>query len=122
MSAIRSLEDLQRFREEVLAARQRRAGLGQFQVVVSLGSCGIGAGALETLRALQQQGAADHLSQVVVSQAGCAGLCRHEPVVDVVAAGGTRVTYGRVTPDVMRRILRQHVLGGKIVEEFVVET
>lgn len=122
MKAIRSLEDLNRFREKVMAEKKRQAGPGIVRVVVSLGSCGIGAGALDTLKAVQQQVEARHLSQVVVSQTGCAGLCRYEPVVDVIAADSSRVTYGRVTPEVVRRILQEHVLQGRVVEEFVVET
>jgi NADP-reducing hydrogenase subunit HndB len=116
------VEDLQRFREEVIEARKRRAALGQVQIVVGLGSCGIAAGALDTLRAVQQQLEAGRLGQVQVTQTGCAGLCKYEPIVEVLAGDSPKVTYGRVTPDVARRILREHVLGGKIVDEFVVES
>jgi (2Fe-2S) ferredoxin len=31
-------------------------------------------------------------------------------------------TYGRVTPEVVMRIVREHILDGKIVEEFVIES
>ncbi len=121
MKVIRSLEDLNQFREEVIEAKKRQASLGGVQVVVSLGSCGIAAGALDTLNAAQRQIEADHLSGVRVSQTGCAGLCKYEPIVEVVAADSSRVTYGRVTPDAVRRILREHVGNGKIVEELVIE-
>jgi NADP-reducing hydrogenase subunit HndB len=121
MTTIQSLEDLNRFREEVLEARHRQASLGHIQVNVNLGSCGIAAGALETFKALQQQITDNHLSEVAVSQTGCIGLCCYEPIVEVIATGFTKVTYGRVTPEVAQRIVREHVLGGKVVEEYVVE-
>ena len=121
MNTIRSLEDLNRFRDEIRAARQRQAGTGCVQVVVSLGSCGIAAGALDTLKAVQHQVEVDQLRQVVVTQTGCAGLCRYEPIVEVIAADSSKVTYGHVTPAVARRILREHVVGGQVVKDFVVE-
>ncbi len=121
MKAIRSLEDLNRFRDEVMEAKKHQASQGKIQVIVSLGSCGIAAGALDTLKAVQQQVESNHLSQVLVSQTGCAGLCRYEPIVEVIAGEAPKVTYGRVTPEVAERILREHVAGGHIVEEFVVE-
>jgi len=121
MQAIRSLEDLKRFREEVIEEKKRQANLTSIQMIVSLGSCGIAAGALNTLKAVQQQIKADHLAGVLVTQTGCAGLCKYEPVVEVIAGESPKVTYGKVTPEVARRILREHVLGGKVVQEFVVE-
>jgi NADP-reducing hydrogenase subunit HndB len=121
MKAIQSLEDLRQFREEVIEARKRQVGRGSVQVVVSLGSCGIAAGALDTLKAVQQQIEADHLREALITQTGCAGLCKYEPIVEVIAADSPKVTYGGVTPEVARRIVREHVLGGKVVEEFVVE-
>lgn len=120
MNKIQSLDDLARFREAVAAERQRQASLGFLSVSVSLGTCGIASGALDTLRAVQQQVAADGLRQVRVITAGCAGLCAYEPVVEVVAPDETRVIYGRVTPDVARRIVHEHVLGGAVVQDYVV--
>ncbi len=121
MKKIQSLEDLNRFREEILESRQRQASSGSVRVIVGLGSCGIAVGALDTLRALQQQIDEQHLHRVIVSQTGCIGLCKYEPIVEVISANSSKVTYGRVTPEVARRILREHVLDGKVVEEFVIE-
>ena len=119
---IRSLEDLNRFREQIVEDKKRETSLGNVQVIVSLGSCGIAAGALDTLQAAQRLIETDRLRQVTVSQVGCAGLCKYEPLVEVMAPGSAKVTYGRVTPQVVQRILREHVMTGKVVEEFVIET
>ena len=121
MKTIQSLEDLNRFRKRVLTARKRQAGSGDVRVIVSLGSCGIAAGALDTLKAIQQEIDDLHLGKVILSQTGCVGLCKYEPIVDVITAGSATVTYGRVTPEVARHILRDHVMDGRVVEEFVVE-
>lgn len=122
MKTIRSLEELKRFREEIIEERQRKANLGNIQVIVSLGSCGIAAGALETLKAVQQQVEAEGLKNVSISQSGCIGLCRHEPILEVVAGNSPTVTYGSVTPQIVQRIIREHILGGKIVEDYVIES
>lgn len=122
MKKIRSLEDLNRFREEVIEEKQRKASAGEVQVVVSLGACGIAAGALETLKAVQKQVKAEGLKNVSISESGCIGLCKHEPILEVILGDSPGVTYGRVTPDVVQRIVREHILDQRIVEEFVIES
>lgn len=122
MTKIRSLEDLNRFREEVIKERQRKADLGHIQVMVSLGSCGIAAGAIDTLNAVKQMVRDEKLKNVSISETGCVGLCKHEPILEVIAGGSTRVSYGRVTPEVARQIIRGHVINGRVVEEFVIES
>ena len=122
MKTIRSLDDLKQFREEVLETQKRKASLGNIQVHVSLGSCGIAAGALETLKAIQQQLESQRLKDVSISQTGCIGLCKNEPIIDVIIGTAPKVTYGKVTPEVARRIISEHILDGKVVEEFVIES
>lgn len=122
MKKIKSLEDLHRFREEVIAERQRKSSAGEVQVIVNLGACGIAAGALETLEALRQQVKAAGLKNVTITQSGCIGLCAHEPIVEVMIGDSPGVTYGRVTPEVARRIVQEDILDHRIVEEFVIES
>ena len=62
---------------------------------------------------------AQNLSEVTLTQCGCKGLCDREPTVDVLKPGEPPVTYGDVNPDAARRILAEHVVGGKIVDELV---
>ena len=121
MKKIQSLEDLQRLREEVIEEKKRKASLGKVELIVSLGSCGIAAGALDVLHAIEKQVKTDHLTDVLVSETGCVGLCRHEPILEVVIGDHPRVTYGSVTPEAVQRIIREHILDGKIVEDFVID-
>ena len=122
MKTIRSLEDLNRFREKVIEEKRRKAGLGNIQIIVSLGSCGIAAGALDTLKAVQQLVEDDKIKNVAVSQTGCIGLCKYEPLLEVIAGDAPGVMYGNATPEVVKRIIREHVIGGKLVDEFVIES
>jgi NADP-reducing hydrogenase subunit HndB len=122
MKTIQSLEDLNRFREEVIEEKRRKAGLGDIQIFVSIGSCGIAAGALDTLEAVRQLVEADKIKNVAVSQTGCIGLCKYEPLLEVIAGDAPGVMYGNATPEVVKRIIREHVIGGKVVDEFVIES
>jgi len=121
MKTIQSLEDLKHFREAIIEERQRRAGPGRIELIVSMGSCGIAAGALEVLRELEHQISAHRLSDIVVSKTGCVGLCSHEPILEVIVGDTPKVTYGKVTPELIKIILREHILGGKVVEEFAID-
>ena len=122
MKTIRSLEDLNTFREEIIEEKRRKAGLGHTQIIVSLGSCGIAAGALDTLKTVLQMVEEDKIKNVAVSQVGCIGLCKYEPLLEVVIGDQPGVLYGNATPEVVKRIIREHVLGSKVVDEFVIES
>jgi NADP-reducing hydrogenase subunit HndB len=122
MKPISSLEDLQQVREAIIEEKQHNASQGIIKVTISLGTCGIAAGALDTLQAVEQF-EAEGMQRVAIGQTGCFGLCKFEPILEVIAGDPPKVTtYGYVTPQVALRILREHVLGGKVVEEFVVES
>lgn len=120
MTTIKSLEDLKRIREEALEKRRVKTESGAVQVIVGMGTCGIAAGARETMKAILTKIETDKLSGITVTQTGCIGLCEREPIVQVVR-GETKVTYGKVTPIVAEQIVTEHVLGGNVVREYVVE-
>jgi NADP-reducing hydrogenase subunit HndB len=121
MTAIRSLDDLNKFREAALEKKAQELKLGNTRLIISLGSCGIAAGALQTMQAILEQTEAEHLPGIQVSLTGCNGQCEDEPMVQVITGDQHKVTYGKVNPEVARRILREHVLGGKVVQEYVIE-
>jgi (2Fe-2S) ferredoxin len=122
METIRSLEDLNRFREEISAEKCHTASSDRIRVTVGLGACGIAAGALDVLKAIQEQLNNAGLKDVCLSQTGCVGLCRYEPIVEIALGEAPAVTYGRVTPEAARRIVREHILGGSVIEELVIDT
>jgi NADP-reducing hydrogenase subunit HndB len=121
MSPVKSLDDLKRLREEALEKRRAKVSFGRAQVIVGMGTCGIAAGARETMKAILSKIESDNLEDIAVTQTGCIGLCEREPIVQVVVGEDPRVTYGKVTPMVAERILKEHVLGGKVVKDYVIE-
>ena len=120
MAGVKSLEELKQLREEALQKREAKATSGHAQVVVGMGTCGIAAGARETMKAVLDVIEAEELSGVIVTQTGCVGLCEWEPIVEVSVGGSPKVMYGKVSPEKARKIMKQHVMGGKTVSEFVV--
>jgi len=121
MTEIRSLEDLKRYREQTLEKREQQARKGNSKVLVAMGTCGIAAGARDTLLAILNQIDTSQLQSISVTQTGCTGLCEKEPIIQVLVGTQPRVIYGKVTPDAARRILKEHILGGSIVKEYVIE-
>ncbi len=120
MTTVKSLDDLKRVREEALRKREAKATTGQARVIVSMGTCGIAAGARETMKAILDTIEHDHLSGIVVTQTGCIGKCEYEPIVEVAVGNEAKVIYGHVTPEQARRILSEHVVKGTALREYVI--
>jgi NADP-reducing hydrogenase subunit HndB len=116
MSAIKSLEELNKVRQAALQKRGIKSGAGRVQIVVGMGTPGIAAGARDTVREFLAVIEEKKLVDVAVRQTGNFGLDSMEPVVQVIIADAAPVTYGKVTSYVARQIMEQHVIGGRVVE------
>ncbi len=121
MPRITSLEDLDRLRTELVAKRNREAAAGTIRLAVGMGSCGIAVGALDVFHALEDGIETRHLKHVILVQTGCMGLCKHEPIVEVTIGNEPAVAYGAVTPGLAERILSEHILGGNVIAEAVID-
>ena len=119
---MKTREELQALRERAKAALAVRDSEGGPRVVIAMGTCGIGAGARDVLSALLDELTARGLNDVTVSQTGCKGLCDKEPVVEVHMPGASAVTYGNVSPQVMRRIVADQIVNGQVVTEYAIMT
>ena len=117
---VKSLDDLVEVQRRAHDALTLRAGPPRARVVVGMGICGIAAGARSVVQAVLAELAAQGLSDVAVIQSGCKGLCNSEPMVSVELPGQAPVTYGRVSPDIARRIVTQHVIGGQPLSDYIV--
>lgn len=119
MPAIKSLEELKRVREEALAKKQMKAAPGNVQVIVAMGTCGIAAGARDTMKSVLNFIETQNLSGVTVTQTGCIGMCEQEPILQVIFGDQAKVTYGKVNAEVAAQIMRQHVQGGTPLKDHV---
>jgi NADH:ubiquinone oxidoreductase subunit F (NADH-binding) len=65
-------------------------------ITVGMGTCGLAAGAGDTLAAVQEELERRNLS-AVIGQVGCVGMCSYEPMLEMQAKGQPRVNYGNAT-------------------------
>ena len=121
MPAIKSLDELKRIREEALQKKQLKATPGNIQVIVAMGTCGIAAGARDTMKSVLNFIETERVSGVTVTQTGCIGLCEQEPIVQVVLGDQPKVVYGKVDAHVAEEIMKQHVQNGQPVKENIIQ-
>lgn len=122
MPKITSLEQLSKLKVELVMQRNREAERGAIRVAVGMGTCGIAAGAREVFEELSRQVEAQALEDVLVVETGCLGLCSHEPIVEVTIGDAPKVSYGQVDREAVKRIIQEHILDGKVVAEYMIDT
>ena len=116
---MKTLAELQAIKAKMQSKVALREGSGDKRVVVGMATCGIAAGARPVLAAFAEQVyEAGLTASVTVTQTGCIGICQYEPVVEVFEAGKEKVTYVKMTPEKVSRIVEQHLIGGKPVAEY----
>ena len=121
MPTINSIEDLKRLREEAQKIKEMRDQTGKTQIVVGMGTIGIAAGARETLKAILNFIEDNNLPDIILRQTGNLGLSGQDPVVKVTLPNQEEIVYVKVSREIARKIMQDHVLGGKIVTEYVIK-
>lgn len=118
MPKVKSIEDLVRIREEAQRTLKVRLETGT-RIIVGMGTCGIAAGARDVMRAILEELDRRQI-EAHVETVGCIGMCASEPLVDIEQAGQPRITYGRVKPSMVPRLIEEHLVNGRVVEEWAV--
>ena len=118
---MKSLEELAALRERMKnSVAMRQDNSNTTRVVVGMATCGIAAGARPVLTAFVEEVNRRGLQDVTVTQAGCIGMCKLEPIVEVFQPGKEKVTYVKMTPDQVARIVSEHLVNGTPVAEYTV--
>jgi len=116
---VKTIQELEEIRKNTLDRVNQRRDRNTTRIVVGMATCGIAAGARPVLLAIMDEVEKLNLKDVIVAQTGCIGVCRLEPIVEVIRPGEDKVTYIKMTPEKARRVVNEHVVGGKVVEEYV---
>ncbi len=115
-----TLEELRKLRDTKRTEIQKRESEGKtVEIVVGMSTCGIAAGAKEALDAFLDSVEKHHLSNVVIKQTSCMGLCAVEPTVRVTVPGMPVTLYGKVDRETAKAIMEQHVLEKRLINEHV---
>lgn len=117
---MKSLEELAKIRDRMKNKVALREGASEKRIVVGMATCGIAAGARPVLNAFVEEVAKQELTDVTVTQTGCIGMCRFEPIVEVYGANEERTTYVKVTPEMVSEIIEQHIKGGKPITKYTI--
>jgi NADP-reducing hydrogenase subunit HndB len=117
MKTIQELEEIRKKTLETINIRKDRSGT---RIVVGMATCGIAAGARPVLLSIMDEVKKHNLADVVVAQTGCIGMCRLEPIVEVYKPGEEKVTYVKVNPSKAIRIVNEHIMQGKVVDEYTI--
>ena len=99
---------------------ERPATAEKTRVLVGMATCGIAAGARPVMLKFMEEINKREMSNVTVSQTGCIGMCRLEPMVDVYMPGKEKVTYVHMTPEKVGRVVAEHIVNGRPVTEFTI--
>lgn len=118
---MKSIEELKAIRESMQGKIGLRQGSdNKTRVVVGMATCGIAAGARPVLAAIVDEVGKRKLSNVAVSQTGCIGVCRLEPIVEVYEPGKEKVTYVKMTPEKAVRVVVDHLVNGQVVTDYTI--
>ena len=113
LKSVKELKDLESKAKAQLEKQSKKT-----QVKVHLGTCGISSGANKVLDALTSEVELRKLSDIIISKAGCIGLCGREPVITIIKPGQQKVIYVDLDENKVKRIVEEHLLKGKPVTEF----
>lgn len=120
---MKTLEELQAIREKIHSQLGLRSeDHAHTRIIVGMATCGIASGARPVLTTfsnlVQEQKLTDKIS---VTQCGCIGLCKYEPIVQIEEPGKPKITYIRMTPEKAKEVLARHLVGGQVIDEYTLE-
>jgi NADH-quinone oxidoreductase subunit F len=120
------------------AAQRACLTVPEVDIRICLGTGGVAAGSREVLKAFEEEVAKTGVLALIrpredncagrsaaVTGTGCQGLCAMDPLVEIHLrrnGGHSQVTYGEVTPAMVPVIMEKHILGGEVIEKWLVLT
>ncbi|MCK9251787.1 MAG: (2Fe-2S) ferredoxin domain-containing protein [Clostridiaceae bacterium] len=116
MKSLAELEAIRDKARENLSARQS----GGRKIVVGMATCGIAAGARPVMNALVEELRVRGIHDVNVTMTGCIGVCRLEPIIEVIEENGDKVTYVKMDPLKAKRVVAEHIVNGRICSDLTI--
>ena len=118
---MKSLADLEAIRQKTInKVNLRNETEGDTRIVVGMATCGIAAGARPVMQAFVEEIQKRNLNGVFVSQTGCIGLCKYEPIVEVYLPGKEKVTYVNMTAEKAVKVVNDHIVNGNVITEYTI--
>ncbi|HSQ88231.1 (2Fe-2S) ferredoxin domain-containing protein [Romboutsia sp.] len=116
---MKTIQNLEEIRKNTFDRVNQGMNRKNTRIVVGMSTCGIAAGAQEVYEAILDEINKLGLTNVIVAKTGCIGVCKLEPIVEVIRPGEEKVTYVNMSPYKGRRVVASHVLTGVIRDEYI---
>ena len=119
---MKSLAELAQLRDKALArVNLRKEDEDSIRIVIGMATCGIAAGARPVMKAVMDEIEKRNISNCYVTQTGCIGVCRLEPIVEVYLPGSEeKITYVKMNPEKAVKIVNDTIVNGKVVSEYTI--
>jgi NADP-reducing hydrogenase subunit HndB len=116
---MKTLADLEKIRTAAQSDMSVRSQSGK-RIIVGMATCGIAAGARPVMNSLLEELQIRSITDVSVTMTGCLGLCRLEPIVEVIDADGEKVTYIKMDANKAKRVIAEHIVNGQICQDLTI--
>ncbi len=117
---MKSLKDLEAIREKAKQDIAMRETTGKTRIIVGMATCGIAAGARPVMAAFNQELQTRNIQSASVSMTGCVGVCRYEPMCEIIDPNGEKTTYVKLDAEMAKRIVAEHIVNGHVVYEYTI--
>ena len=117
---MKSLAELEAIRNKTLEEIGLRTNKGGVRVVVGMATCGIAAGARPVMNTFIEELKKRNINDVSVTMTGCIGVCRLEPIVEVINPDESKVTYVKMTPEKVQRVIAEHIVNGRVCADLTI--
>lgn len=117
---MKTLAELEEIRKRTLDEMELRNSSSSTRIVVGMATCGIAAGARPVMATLLEEISKRGLKGITVTQTGCIGVCRLEPIIEVYQPNQEKITYVKLTPDKVSKIVLEHLANGKVCDEYTI--
>ena len=118
---MKSLAELEQIRKQTLAkVNLRKEDDDSIRVVIGMATCGIAAGARPVMKSIMDEIEKRNIANCYVTQTGCIGHCRLEPIVEVYLPGSEKITYVKMDAEKAVKIVNETIVNGKVVNEYTI--
>lgn len=113
-------EIVKKKRAEAVNRISGKGYLSKKRIYVGMATCEIAAGSKDVMDVFDVA-VKNGLTDVYLSQKGCAGRCNLEPTVEVIEEGKIPVKYCKVTRQRAQEIVERHLKRGEVIKEWIIE-
>ena len=114
---MKSLDELSKIRQKAEKKKKKKKKEKEINVVIGMATCGISAGARPVLNAFVDEINKFKLENVSVTQTGCIGICRYEPIVEIYK-NDKKTVYIEMNPEKAKEVVKKHIIEGEVVSKY----